>query len=106
MKPTFIFHSKPNNNLRRHTIVGVVQDDLLLIGVSAVSNKDTFKKKLGIEIATGRALKKPFKKIEKLNRGEKELKVLFFDITRNIQKLLPEAVIPQYEIVKRRLIAK
>ncbi len=94
--PNFVYHSRPKAGLRRHTVVGIIEDDQFIIGHAAISDKDVFIKKLGIKIATGRAIQKPLKVITRLGRSDKELKVLFYDITTNFSTTYPKIVVPQY----------
>lgn len=97
-KPNFIFHSKNKVGVRRHTIVGIIEDNELHIGYSIASDKDTYVKKLGTVIATGRAIKCPHKTIKLLERKPQEIKVLFNDITRNFSITDKILVIPNYHL--------
>lgn len=94
--PDFIYHSKPNTSFRRHTIVGIMSDDQMLIGYSATSDKDSFNKKLGIKIASGRANKCPYQTIKVLNRDKKEMKLVFHELAKKFPTLNPKAVVPKY----------
>lgn len=72
-KPNFVFHSDPSMGERRHTIVGVLDNEILKLGHSCVCHKDVFTKKLGRIIATGRALKHPINVINAKDKDKKQL---------------------------------
>lgn len=55
----FYYHSKPRKGKKRFTVAAVVNGDNIVIGISACSHKDAFKKKIGRDIALGRANAKP-----------------------------------------------
>lgn len=51
------FHSPITPNKKRYTVVGVIEDREITLGVSVCSPKDHFIRKRGREIAMGRAMK-------------------------------------------------
>lgn len=54
------FHTKPAKNTSRITVAAIIENGTVKFGVSRCSAKDSFVKKQGRMIASGRALKKPF----------------------------------------------
>lgn len=71
-RPSFIYRSPISPGERRHTVVGVKEGNTLKIGQSTCSEGDCFRKKLGVTIAHGRAIKKPIEtiNIEGLDRKQ------------------------------------
>ena len=49
------FHTKPEKGKRRCTFAGVIDGNIIKIGISMCSRKDHFQKRLGRIIAEGRA---------------------------------------------------
>jgi len=56
---TFYYHTKENENGRRGTFAGVVEDNVIKIGLSVCSAKDQFQKRIGRSISENRASQKP-----------------------------------------------
>lgn len=86
MNKQFVFHTQPQEGTNvRVTVVGVLKENNeMSIGVSRCSKKDQFIRKLGRNIATGRALKNPMVVIDfqpKPNQGE-----LFIEHAKEIAK--------------------
>lgn len=72
---TLIFHSQ--NTKQRFSVVIVYEEgfDKALCGLAICHRNDQFTKKLGVNIATGRAVRNPFRTIEvDLNLTEPEVK--------------------------------
>jgi len=52
---TYYYHTKENDNGRRATFAGIVEEGEIKIGASVCSNKDQFQKRIGRAISENRA---------------------------------------------------
>jgi len=53
------FRTKPQNGRKRVTIAGIVENNIIKIGVATCSLKDQFTKVKGRELSAGRAIANP-----------------------------------------------
>lgn len=93
----FIFHSRETNGMRRHTLVGILNDDILNIGYAVASNRDSFTKKLGRVIAEGRAIKKPKEKLAMVGKQNYEIERSFIQYAKSFPTMFKDLVISKYK---------
>jgi hypothetical protein len=67
MENTYYYHTKQNNNGRRATFAGVVENGTIKIGLAVCSNKDQFQKRIGRNISGNRARIAPISTVPIMN---------------------------------------
>lgn len=92
----FIFHSRETNGMRRHTLVGILNDDVLSIGYAVASDRDSFTKKLGRVIAEGRAVKKPKEKLAMAGKKNYEVHQSFVQYAKSFPTMFKDLVVPKH----------
>lgn len=79
MKKFYYLYSNPQKREKRITMVGFLNQNNLQIGLSECSEKDQFNKKLGRQIAEGRAQKNPTTVINIENKTQKEILDILYE---------------------------
>lgn len=88
-----VYKSKPSTEgpKRRYVVVGVKNENgTYRIGLSIASEKEQFVKKRGIEIAKGRANKRPISESVLFNEEESSIQNQFTKFAKDLPKKIPE----------------
>ena len=94
-------HSYPDKKgERRHTVAGVIRDNYLQVGYAVAADRDTFIKKLGSEIAIGRAAKHPLFSMSIEQIPKEKIPVMFKDIVKNFPQQFPALIANPHKKVK------
>lgn len=95
-KGTFTYHAPDG----RGTAVGIFNNRMLSFGLAIKNEKDNFSRKLGRMIASGRAVKNPFKIVEVVDTSN--VPKLFYETASNLVAEKSNEILTRVNQRKRR----